>query len=130
MPREATGKIQLTPPFFLAIIHSNKVEVMSVKLALLKSGEILISDIKELIYDGDEAKNVYGYLFAEPKKVEFTAPMFLKEDSSKESSVQVSLSSWMLISKDSEFALPRDWVVTFMEPVDRLLAMYQESLDD
>jgi hypothetical protein len=100
---------------------------MSVKLALLKSGEVLISDIKELVYDKGEEKDVYGYLFIEPKKVEMSSPMFLKEEASQESSVQVSLSSWFLISKDREFAIPKDWIVTFMEPVDRLVKMYGES---
>jgi len=107
---------------------------MSVKLALLKSGEILISDIRELVSGEEneegEEKDVYGYLFIEPKKVGMSSPMFLKEEISQESSVQVSLSSWFLISKDSQFAIPKDWVVTFMEPVDRLIKMYGESLDD
>ena len=44
---------------------------MSVKLALLKSGEVLISDIKELV---DDDKKVIGYLFIEPKKVEMSSP--------------------------------------------------------
>jgi len=104
---------------------------MSVKLALLKSGETLISDIKELVYDKpDGEKDVYGYLFVEPKKVDLSSPVFLAEDTSKESSVQVSLSSWCLISKDKEFAIPRDWIVTFMEPVDRLIKMYEEYSND
>ena len=46
---------------------------MSVKLALLKSGEVLISDIKELV---DENK-VVGYLFNKPKKVDMSTPCLL-----------------------------------------------------
>ena len=96
---------------------------MSVKLALLKSGEVLISDIKELV---DDDKKVIGYLFIEPKKVDMSSPMFLSEEASSESSVQVSLSSWFLITDDKEFAIPKDWIVTVMNPVDRVLAMYQK----
>ena len=104
---------------------------MSLKLALLKSGETLISDIKEMVYERpDGEKEVYGYLFAEPKKVDLSSPVFLAEDSSQESSVQVSLSSWCLISKDKEFAIPKDWIVTFMEPVERLVKMYEEYTND
>ncbi len=106
---------------------------MSVKIALLKSGETLISDVKELVTGETEEdqKKVYGYLFINPKKVNMTAPVFLAEESNvEESSVQVSLSSWSLITKDTEFAIPKDWVVTFMEPVDRLIGMYEESLND
>jgi len=106
---------------------------MSVKIALLKSGETLISDVKELV-TGDveeDQKKVYGYLLINPKRVNMEAPVFLAEQSNvEESSVQVSLSSWSLITKDTEFAIPKDWIVTFMEPVDRLVGMYEESLND
>tara|TARA_Y100000593_G_scaffold79431_1_gene147894 strand:- start:2570 stop:2884 length:315 start_codon:yes stop_codon:yes gene_type:complete len=103
---------------------------MSVKLALLKSGETLIADIKELVLDKEE--NSYGYLFKNPKRVNISSPMLLTEESDQNeeaSKVQVSLTSWFLITKDTEFALPRDWIVTIMEPVDRLVGMYEESLN-
>ena len=106
---------------------------MSVKIALLKSGETLISDVKELVTGESEEdqKRVYGYLFINPKKVSMASPVFLAEESNvEESSIQVSLSSWSLITKDTEFAIPKDWVVTFMEPVDRLVGMYEETLND
>jgi len=119
-----------TDPFFIAIIHSIKENKMSVKLALLKSGETLIADIKELVLDKEE--NSYGYLFKNPKRVNISSPMLLTEESDQNeeaSKVQVSLTSWFLITKDTEFALPRDWIVTIMEPVDRLVGMYEESLN-
>lgn len=101
---------------------------MTVKLILLKSGEFLISNIKELVSESDN--QVYGYLLINPKKVEMSSPLFLKEDIDTESSVQVSLSSWILLSKDREFAIPKNWIVTVMEPVDRLMGMYEEFLND
>ena len=102
---------------------------MSVKIALLKSGEKIISDVKEL--KSEETDSVHGYLLIKPKKIDLAAPVFLSEDSTgEESSVQVSLSQWCLITKDTEFVIPKDWIVTFMEPVDRLLGMYEESLND
>ena len=100
---------------------------MSVKLALLKSGEVLISDIKELV---DDDKKVIGYLFIKPKKVDMITPMFLSEESSNESSIQVSLSSWFLITDDTEFAIPKDWIVTVMNPVDRILKMYGDYTNE
>tara|TARA_B100002019_G_scaffold184763_1_gene159483 strand:- start:1824 stop:2123 length:300 start_codon:yes stop_codon:yes gene_type:complete len=99
---------------------------MSVKLALLKSGEVLISDIKELV---DEDR-VVGYLFVKPKKVDISTPMFLSEENSNESSIEVSLSSWFLITDDEEFAIPKDWIVTVMNPVDRVLKMYEGPKND
>ena len=61
--------------------------------------------------------------------------MFLSEESSNQTSVEVSLSSWFMITDDEEFAIPKDWIVTVMNPVDRILAMYEkytagESEDD
>jgi|TARA_B100001094_G_C18141429_1_gene778102 hypothetical protein len=99
---------------------------MSVKLALLKSGEVLISDIKELIDD----EKVIGYLFVKPKKVDMSTPMFLSEENNNESSVEVSLSSWFLITDDEEFAIPKDWIVTVMNPVDRVLQMYNTGTNN
>tara|TARA_B100000085_G_C18519863_1_gene503243 strand:+ start:333 stop:650 length:318 start_codon:yes stop_codon:yes gene_type:complete len=104
---------------------------MTVKIVLLKSGETLISDVKELVAETkteDGQKNVYGYLLVEPKKIDLNSPVFLSEETDTDSSVQVSLSSWSLLTKDKEFAIPKDWVVTFMEPVERLSEMYEESL--
>tara|TARA_B100000902_G_scaffold7309_1_gene9366 strand:+ start:186 stop:488 length:303 start_codon:yes stop_codon:yes gene_type:complete len=96
---------------------------MSVKLALLKSGEVLISDIKELVDD----EKVVGYLFVKPKKVDMSTPMFLSEENGNESSVEVSLSSWFLITDDEEFAIPKDWIVTVMNPVERVIEMYNKG---
>ena len=102
---------------------------MTVKLAVFKSGETLISEVKELVSEEGSQKEVHGYLFVEPKKIEMNSPVFLSEETDTDSSVQVSLSSWSLLTKDTEFVFPKDWIVTFMEPVDRLAEMYKESLN-
>ena len=53
---------------------------MSVKIALLKSGEKVIADIKELVSDEDENNSVYGYLFVKPKKVVFFQKILLEKN--------------------------------------------------
>lgn len=105
---------------------------MTIKIALLKSGETIISEAKELVYkESEDSENqVYGYLFTKPKKINLNSPIFLAEDSDQESSVQVSLTSWFLITNDESFSIPKDWIVTFMNPVDKIVEMYQESLND
>jgi hypothetical protein len=55
--------------------------------------------------------------------------MFLSEEVSNQTSVEVSLSSWFMITDDEEFAIPKDWIVTVMNPVDRVLAMYEKYTD-
>jgi len=100
---------------------------MTVKLTLLRSGEYLISEVKELV--SGEPEKVHGYLLSKPRKVAMASPTFLTEETNTEkSSVQVSLSSWCILAKNDEFVIPLDWIVTFMEPADRLVTMYEEYL--
>ena len=49
---------------------------MSIKLALLKSGEQVIADAKELVSE----EKVRGYLFTRPHKVVSTQPLLLTEE--------------------------------------------------
>jgi len=49
---------------------------MSIKLVLLKSGEQLISDAKELVSE----EKVRGYLLSQPQKVSINRPIFLTKN--------------------------------------------------
>ena len=95
---------------------------MSIKIALLKSGEQVVSDIKELM---SEEKPV-GYLFKDPETLTINNS-FLVSDS--DTSVEISLSQWILMSTDRELVVPRDWVVTLAEPIDSVLKMYKDKID-
>ncbi|MFZ9728882.1 MAG: DUF6561 domain-containing protein [Candidatus Nanopelagicaceae bacterium] len=97
---------------------------MAIKLALLKSGEQVITDAKELLIDD----KVCGYYFIKPHKVRLTRPVVLTEEEEvKPDSVEVTLSPWILISKDEEMAVSADWVVTIVEPIDDVKEMYLEK---
>ena len=63
---------------------------MSVKLAILKSGETVISELKEL---------------------------------------EVSMSPWIILTKDTKIPIRPDWIVTIVEPLDSLIEMYEEKLN-
>ena len=95
---------------------------MSIKIALLKSGEQVVSDIKELM---SEEKPV-GYLLKDPETLTINKS-FLVSDS--DTSVEISLSQWILMSSDRELVVPRDWVVTLAEPIDSVLKMYKDKID-
>ena len=104
---------------------------MSIKIALLKSGENVISDAKELIQED----KIRGYLFKKPHVVEVMPPdptHFLTENEGETSSgeLEVSLSPWIILSKDEEIPVPPDWIVAIVEPVDTILEMYKEKTDD
>ena len=103
---------------------------MSIKLALLKSGETVISEIKELVSEDTEQKRTYGYLFSNPKKVIYATPMLLTEEEDRfGKSVEVSFSPWILLSKDTEILVPVEWVVTLVEPIDSLKETYEKELN-
>ena len=104
---------------------------MSVKLVMLKSGEDIIADVKEIKSNDD----VIGYYFDNPliiKIFESEEPKVLNEgESNKEytSSVGVTFFPWIPLSKDNEVPCSADWVVTIVEPIEKLKKQYQEKLN-
>lgn len=100
---------------------------MSVKIALLKSGESVIADIKELISDD----KVCGYLFKNPHKMKVSNSIFLTEESiePEDGTVSITFSSWILFTSDDEIPVRPDWVVTIVEPVKSIKEMYEEKVN-
>ena len=100
---------------------------MSVKIALLKSGESVIADIKELISD----EKVCGYLFTNPHKMQISNSIFLTEEpvESEDNTVSVTFSSWIMFTSDSEIPVRPDWIVTIVEPVKSIKDMYEEKVN-
>lgn len=101
---------------------------MSIKLAILKSGENVISDAKELIAED----KVCGYLFNKPHKVEVTKPNLLLEGDvtpiSSDSEMSITLSPWIILSEDTQVPVPTDWIVTIVEPISSVSKMYEEKV--
>ena len=101
---------------------------MSIKLVMLKSGEDIIADIKE-IKSNDE---VVGYYFDNPliiKISESEEPTVLNEGDSLtkySSKIDVTFYPWIPLAKDVRVPCSADWVVTIVEPVDKLKKQYQE----
>ena len=98
---------------------------MSIKLVILKSGEQLIAEAKELVNDEKEVK---GYLLDKPHKVVTNTPLLLTEEQSNDSSVEVTLSPWILLSEDQEVVVQPDWVITVVQPLQSVIKMYKEKL--
>jgi hypothetical protein len=104
---------------------------MTIKLLLLKSGEDIISDIKEMVIGEDEDRRVIGYFLNKPCLVKMRDPSLLVEESTEEqkkAAYQVSLYPWMPLSKDSVIPVAADWVVTMVEPIVKLSEMYVEDV--
>ena len=98
---------------------------MSIKLAILKSGEQVIADAKELVSE----EKIRGYLFTRPHKVVSTQPLLLTEEQKDDNSLEVTLSPWIILSADKEVVVPTDWVVTVVEPLESVVKMYEEKVN-
>jgi hypothetical protein len=103
---------------------------MSIKLLLLKSGEDIISDIQEMVVGEDEERRVIGYLLSKPCIIKIRDSQVLTEETevTQKSAFQVSLYPWMPLSADKIIPVPADWVVTIVEPKDKLKEMYVEDV--
>ena len=102
---------------------------MSVKITILKTGEHLISDMKELMAEGQE--HAQAYLLNNPHTYTINEKQFITEDEKKDGDygIDVSLLPWLILSKDSQMIIPVDSVLTVVEPVNALTKLYQDKLD-
>ena len=100
---------------------------MSVKLAILKSGEHVISDVKELVAD----EKLHGYLLQNAYVVEARPPEFLTEEQREtgKHDVEVMLTPWLIFSQERKVPVRADWLVTIVEPVVRLKEIYEERIN-
>ena len=98
---------------------------MSIKLALLKSGEEVIADIAEFRNSEDE---LVSYLFKKPYCVKIKTSQVLVENESRPKH-QLAYYKWMSLSKDDDIIVNRDWVVCISEPLDSVKKNYEEKVN-
>ena len=97
---------------------------MSIKVAVLQSGEQIIAEMKEIV---SEDKPI-AYLFHQPQKVVLNNQIVLSESNDK-SSVEVTLAKWILISDEDDVPVSVYQVVTLVEPVASIKKMYEEKIN-
>ena len=98
---------------------------MSIKLALLKSGEEVIADIAEFRNSEDE---LVSYLFKKPYCVKIKTSQVLVEQESRHKH-ELAYYKWMSLSKDDDIIVYRDWVVCISEPLDTVKKNYEEKVN-
>ena len=112
---------------------------MTVKLVMLKSGEDIIADVKEI---KSVEQEVIGYFFHDPlivKMYEPEEPTVLSEESGVESEhgttkeisskVGITFYPWVPLSAENKIPCSADWVITMVEPMQNLKKLYQEKID-
>ena len=102
---------------------------MSIKLTLLKTGEQLISDMKELVAEGKE--EAHAYLLENPHTYEISEKEFITEEEKMQGDVgiNVTLFPWLILSKDKKMIIPIDSVLTIVEPLDSVTQMYEDKCE-
>tara|TARA_A100001011_G_scaffold38650_1_gene36511 strand:- start:211 stop:582 length:372 start_codon:yes stop_codon:yes gene_type:complete len=102
---------------------------MAVKLVILKSGEDVIADITEMVLKDDtkENKRVVGYFLTRPCGVTLNNRNLDIVDDNKDA-YQIKLFPWCPLTKDNRIPFPTDWVVTVVEPIDKLKEMYKTEV--
>ena len=106
---------------------------MTVRLLLLKSGEDIIADVKEMVVGEEENTRVVGYFLHKPCVVKMTPPTNVPEEFKEDldpqkASFHVTLFPWMPLTKDTTIPVSADWVVTMVTPTDKLNNMYIEDV--
>ena len=106
---------------------------MAIKLAVLKSGEDVIADIREMMV-GDEdtpanQKKVVGYYFIKPCGVTLKNKA-IDVNESADDSYELKLFPWCPLAKNDAIPMSTEWVVTLVDPVDKLKEMYDTQVLD
>ena len=99
---------------------------MSIKLALLKSGEEVIADIKEIRQE--ETGVLVSYLFKDPYCVKIKTTQVLVEDESRPKH-ELAYYKWMSLSKDNDIIVNKDWVVCITDPLESVKNNYEEKMN-
>ena len=97
---------------------------MSIKLTLLKSGETLISEMKELV--AEKEQQAHAYLLENPHIVQTREKTFLSEEEKKtgDFGIDVTLIPWIILSADKKVIIPVDVVTTIVEPINSVKQMF------
>ena len=98
---------------------------MSIQLVLLKSGEEVIADVKELRDDSDD---LLSYVFKNPYTIKIKTAQVLKEGkgSPKHEAIYYK---WMSLSKDSDIIVNKDWIVCITDPIDSIKQNYEDKFN-
>ena len=104
---------------------------MAIKLAVLKSGEDVIADIREMMVGDedtpDDKKKVVGYYFIKPCGVTLKNKA-IDVNESADDSFELKLFPWCPLAKNDAIPMSTEWVVTLVDQVDKLREMYENEV--
>ena len=100
---------------------------MSIKILLLKSNEEIITEVQEIA--NPDSKQAVGYHLHKPFRLEIVS------DSgdlvfNREKGYQLSWFPWAPLSKEKDFFLPSEHVITAYDPLDSIVDQYVEAIKE
>ena len=98
---------------------------MTVKLLLLKSGEDVIAEVKEMCVGDREKPQVVGYFLKYPCRVKLIG----EETQNGKPKFKMQLTPWMPLCKDKMIPIVSDWVVSITEPIDELKEVFEKGVE-
>lgn len=88
---------------------------MTVQLVLLKSGEELVADVREIV-DKETEKQV-SLVFINPHHISYTDETLVFDP-------------WIPLSESRQFFIPYDWVVTITQPIQSIIDKFIERFGE
>ena len=100
---------------------------MSIKILLLKSNEEIITEVQEIA--NPDSKQAIGYHLHKPFRLEIVSDegelVF-----NREKGYQLSWFPWAPLSKDKDFFLPSEHVITAYDPLDSISDQYIQAIKE
>ena len=100
---------------------------MSIKILLLKSNEEIITEVQEIA--NPDSKQAIGYHLHKPFRLEIVSDegdlVF-----NREKGYQLSWFPWAPLSKDKDFFLPSEHVITAYDPLDSITDQYVQAIKE
>ena len=100
---------------------------MSIKILLLKSNEEIITEVQEIA--NPDSKQAIGYHLHKPFRLEIVSDegelVF-----NREKGYQLSWFPWAPLSKDKDFFLPSEHVITAYDPLDSIVDQYVQAIKE
>lgn len=102
---------------------------MKVSVVVLKTGETVITNLQEVYQgDGDDKKGIC-LMMTHPYKLDLYQSKKKEKPFLRENEVQVQFTRWCAFSKDYQFKIPYDCIMTIGEPEDSLKQAFENKVE-
>ena len=105
---------------------------MSIKLLVLKSGEDIVADVEPMTVSIEGENKVIGYYLTKPCVVRMKDHTPIRDHETDENKQKGAFSirfyPWIPLAKEPVIPLTTEWVVTMVDPLDKLTKLYEEQI--